>query len=415
MAFLTFQADSGCESFGLSQGLNAPMSWETMKKYTAALRYLLDSQDHHVHLNKDKNEYLLFWATRETDESNKIRKLLNPSKDVDKLRNTYDAPESGKLPPDTSSHYFFLLGLCRHPAAEDRISVRLWVKVPLKIAQQNITSYFKDLEIVHDEHFKSLSLPLILLSTFPVRKKVIKNDKKDYKNPHLGKLNAAILKAVFQGTPFPKELLTTLITRLRQDFEPDKPESDDKDAWEVYWTYHRITYARTAFLKAFLLRTNTISSERKPTTMLNSDNKDIAYNLGRLFSVLECIQEEALFSDDKRKLDKTIRNKYLTTFSQTPSMVFASALRNSDIYAQKLQANGWFKILNKLDSDKQAIIDNLPDSCLPTILTLEEQALFFIGYYHERHSLLEWRKKRKETPIDESNEIDGLNSEVSDE
>lgn len=106
---------------------------------------------------------------------------------------------------------------------------------------------------------------------------------------------------------------------------------------------------------------------------LNEDAKSVPYQLGRLFSVLEKIQEEA-----NPGINSTIKDKFFNAAAATPAIIFANLLNLSEKHMRKL--DGGKKVnLNKL---KLSIIDKLPEQ-LPARLTLPEQGSFQLGYYHQ--------------------------------
>jgi CRISPR-associated protein Csd1 len=69
--------------------------------------------------------------------------------------------------------------------------------------------------------------------------------------------------------------------------------------------------------------------------------------------------------------------------------VFPRLLRLSVHHAAKASSGGrdpWVEIV------KSRIIDQLPPAQLPRTLSLEDQGLFAIGYYHQRQSFFTPRK-----------------------
>ena len=66
---------------------------------------------------------------------------------------------------------------------------------------------------------------------------------------------------------------------------------------------------------------------------LNKDNKDIGYLLGRLFAVLEKIQEDA----SPGGINATIRDKFYSSASATPVSVFGGLMRLKNQRAAKIQ------------------------------------------------------------------------------
>ena len=99
---------------------------------------------------------------------------------------------------------------------------------------------------------------------------------------------------------------------------------------------------------------------------LNEESNDIAYVLGRLFFVLEAIQIEA-----NPDIQATIRDRYYNSACGTPASVFPILikLKNSHL---------------KIDCQKG----------FPKRLSLEEQGMFAIGYYHQKQKKYEKREEK---------------------
>ncbi len=114
-------------------------------------------------------------------------------------------------------------------------------------------------------------------------------------------LPESIIKSIFLGTPYPYTLLSACIRRIRA-------ESGDGNA-------ARIT--RIAIIKAFLNRQNV--NDKRMEIMLDKRNTNQGYLCGRLFAVLDRIQEDA-------NGISSIRERYMNAASSTPSSVFATIL-----------------------------------------------------------------------------------------
>lgn len=118
---------------------------------------------------------------------------------------------------------------------------------------------------------------------------------------------------------------------------------------------------------------------------LNENSSNPAYLLGRLFAVLEKVQQEAIPG-----LNATIKDRYFTTACASPATVFPVLLRLSQHHISKA-AYGYVserrieEILDKLDVEENPI---------PNHLDLDEQGVFILGYYHQRADF--YRKRDKE-------------------
>lgn len=140
-----------------------------------------------------------------------------------------------------------------------------------------------------------------------------------------------------------------------------------------------VTRARAAILKAFLNRKHRIynHSMKEITMALNPKNDDVGYVLGRLFALLEIIQER---STQPHKLNSTIRERYYNSLSSSPKIVLPLLMRLKNHHLAKLERG-----LKLWYEGKLAEIMNLLDGKnIPSHLTLEQQCQFAVGYYHQR-------------------------------
>lgn len=108
--------------------------------------------------------------------------------------------------------------------------------------------------------------------------------------------------------------------------------------------------------------------------MLDLSNTHPAYRLGRLFAVLEKIQEEA-----SPGLNATIRDRYYGAASSTPVAVFTTLLRLKNAHLKKLDRPGLAQWFEKLIGE---ILDSVNE--FPSHLSLPDQGRFALGYYHQR-------------------------------
>lgn len=127
-----------------------------------------------------------------------------------------------------------------------------------------------------------------------------------------------------------------------------------------------------AIIKAYLNRIN--DSNKKIDIMLDKSNTNQGYLCGRLFAVLDKIQEDANGIN-------SIRERYMNAASATPASVFATILNLSSHHMEKLANEGRKIFYEKM---KQEIIDKIPAAGFPAHLDLQDQGRFFIGYYHQR-------------------------------
>ena len=107
---------------------------------------------------------------------------------------------------------------------------------------------------------------------------------------------------------------------------------------------------------------------------VNETSTYLPYVLGRLFSVLEEVQEAA-----NPGINTTIKDRYFNSACATPVSAFPTLIKLSQKHLQKLPA-GRAVYYNRQITDLMA---QLPDTGFPARFNLPEQGAFEIGYYHQ--------------------------------
>ena len=107
---------------------------------------------------------------------------------------------------------------------------------------------------------------------------------------------------------------------------------------------------------------------------LDTERREIAYLLGRLFAVLEKAQLDAL-----GKVNATIKDRFFCSASATPASVFPRLLRLSQHHIEKAEY-GYIS-----DRRISEIIEHI--NMFPSHLNLENQGLFAIAYYQQKNAL----------------------------
>lgn len=120
---------------------------------------------------------------------------------------------------------------------------------------------------------------------------------------------------------------------------------------------------------------------------LNTETNDQAYLLGRLFSLLENIQETSAGGT----LNTTIKDQYLNSMCSTPALVIAQLLKLKESHMKKLRRDKP-GLAVKLDQQVMEIMDRI-EIKIPTQLSLEEQAVFMLGYYHQTQKRYERKQE----------------------
>lgn len=355
-------------SWGKAQGANAPVGKHAAFAYTTALNHLLAKDSRQRIQVGDAST--VFWADRETALEDRFADIFDEPPKDDPDRNTralkalFEAPAQGVQPSKDEQTRFFVLGLAPNAA---RIAVRFWQVGTVAAMSANIDRHFRDLDIVHAPFEKShLSLFRLLVSTAA-------QGKTDNIPPNLG---GEVMRSILVGMPYPQTLLQAVIRRICAE-----QSSKDKAGKPI----PNVSYPRAALIKACLNRQLRFSpyEEKELAVSLDSSNTNIGYRLGRLFALLERIQEDA--SGGSGKINSTIRDRFYGAASSTPATVFTTLLRLNQHHMSSLRKEkmGLFverdKLLGQIMDDG---IDGMAG--FPSTLRIQDQGRFAIGYYHQR-------------------------------
>lgn len=368
-------------SYGHEQGDNAPVSELAAFKYTTVLNLFLAGQSNRIQIGDTST---VFWADAsdlmdeyaekianslflsmagennlladtEAEEAKKVGIIL------DRIRKGVNWPEAVK---DISPHLaegvrFNVLGLAPNAA---RLSVRFWLQDDLGKIAENYQRFVKDMAIEPPalQPYPPLWRYLIEVAVLGKRDNVPPNLAGDW------------LRSILTGTRYPMTLLTSVLLRIRSDKE--------------------INALRCSMLRALLVRNfHMCPDKEKPAdktkeapVALDPDNRNKGYLLGRLFAAYEQIQAAAL----GRNVNATIRDKFYGSASVQPRKVF------------HLLSSGSMNHLSKLGKQKPGLKVNLEKAVegilelmkpgndpFPASLAVEDQALFALGYYHQRNAL----------------------------
>lgn len=342
---VSFQVKSGYDSYGKEKGANAPISEKAEFAYTTALNHLLSKDSRNKFM--EGNRTFLFWTSMDDDASRQAEESIfsmfgfndttdDPNRKIEQVRKVFMSIYSGNL-KTSSDDKFYILGLAPNSA---RIAVTYWSEIPLKMFAERMKCHFDDMEI------KGSTKPYFGLHS--ILSAVTLGGKSSEATPNLPE---AIVKSIFEGLPYPHTLFTGCMRRIRAE--------------------QNVFTTRAAIIKAYLNRLN--NYEQKIKVMLDKENTNQGYLCGRLFAVLDKIQEDA------NNLH-SIRERYMNSASATPSAVFATILNLSSHHSENLK-EGSKVYFEKL---KQEIIDKIPSSGFPSHLNLQDQGRFFVGYYHQR-------------------------------
>lgn len=351
-------------SYGKDQSYNAPVSEEAAFKYTTALNYLLSRDSGQSVQIGDATT--VFWAGENSKAESWFGQAVDPGTEIEEhLKNFLSAIRDGRLPDelkDEKDKQFFILGLSPNAG---RISVRFWYPSTVEDVFGKLGEHYARLKIEkqYDKDFDFPGLWWLLKETATL-------GKSENIQPLL---SGELMRSILTGSRYPESLLSAVLSRIRADGHTN--------------------YNRASLTKAILIKNH----NKEVTVSLNKENKEMPYLLGRLFAVLERAQEDAAGG----QLNATIKDKYFGSASATPRAVFPLLFSLFAHWVKKGEHGGSNEFLIG------QIMEDIPDEKFPASMPLEDQGLFFVGYYHQNsdfyktkcehcgHRFSSWEAKEK--------------------
>ncbi len=351
--------DSNSEhSYNKKQSYNSNISEVVAAKYTKALNYLLSDELHKSYIDdmtivhwaqaKDNKEfellmkYMVFDDKLDDEDLNvEIKGIFNHL-----IKGSKADYEKLNIEADTT---YYLAGFVPN---NSRISIKFIYKDKFGKILRNVVQHQKDMFV--EESKKQIPI-------WRIKKELISpKSKKDKISPPL---LTGIFKSIIFDLNYPEQLLDTVVRRVKTDSEDDENN------------FTKLNSTRIGIIKACINRKCRLNKKEEVIKMaLDLKNMEPAYLCGRLFALLEKIQQRA--SNDR--LNKTIKDSYFATACSTPAVVFPKLLMLAQNHLAKLEPQ-YEMFWNK----KIAEVINMLGTDFPQTLTLTEQGIYIIGYYQQ--------------------------------
>ena len=339
-------------SYGNDQSYNSNISELAMRKYTEALNYILKQQAHKIVMD---DITIAFWAMDGGDEhemtfqemlmSQSSRKTADEVNSMLKsllsrgMKTRITTNELKELDEELDGNIdFYIAGLKPNSS---RISIKFLYRKKFLDMLWNLARFQDELQVSEEVRVVSLSW---------IKKECLSPKSNSEKiSPALF---TKLFEAAIYGTNYPYSLLETMVRRVKTD--------------------KFINATRAGVIKAYLTR-----NEKKEEWKVSLDrrNNNQAYLCGRLFAVLENIQNQAAGGG---KLNSTIKDKYFASAAAKPASIFPTLIKLSQHHMKKLN-DGSQIFHTKLVGE----IMNMLENEFPKTLPLMEQGKFMIGYYQQ--------------------------------
>ncbi len=329
------------ESYGLKASRTAPTCRECAEGFTRGLNQLLADERSHIVVG---NTTFVFW-TREEAGFNLMNFMQQPDPaEVGALLESVNKGHRAVVRDTTAFHAATL------SASGGRAVVRDWIDTTVGRAGKSVAKWFALQRIAdpRDEDPQGMQprpLSLFQLAVSTVRK----SDDLPVTTPR------ALFGAALSDTPVPLGIAFQAVRRCRAE--------------------RGVTRPRAALIKLVLLSRDAQPFKENLMVALEVEHPAPAYHCGRLLAVIEEVQKTAL-----PNVNATIVDRYYGAASSTPAIVFGTLLRGAQPHLARLKRDRRGAYVN-LQRGLEDVMGRIGD--WPKTLTLQEQALFSLGYYHQ--------------------------------
>ncbi|MFR1831978.1 MAG: type I-C CRISPR-associated protein Cas8c/Csd1 [Lachnospiraceae bacterium] len=345
-ALVSFNAPA-FESYGKEQSYNASVGEYAAFAYTTALNYLLSQKEWVKQLG---DTTVVFWAENGKEVYQDIFNCMMeaPIDNQRELRGIFEKLSKGaKIEKDglilDETTKFYILGLAPNAA---RLAVRFFYQDSFGNILDHVKAHYERMEMIKPswETREYVGLWSLLQET------VNQNAREKKPVPNMA---SAVLRAILSGARYPANLYSNVMIRIRSE-------------------QGKMTWGRASIIKAYLMK-NCNWKKGEDYVKVNENSAESGYILGRIFAVLEEIQEKA-----NPSINTTIRDRYFNSACTTPAAVFPIIIRLKNSHIRKFDKVGMRIYYENMLTELMGKLD-----VFPRRLTLEEQGQFMLGYYHQ--------------------------------
>ena len=333
------------ESYGLKLSRVAPTCLECGEAFTRAANDLIAGGNTSIAIG---GTTFIFWTRRGVGfDPGTFMRDPDPAQ-VKALLDSVRKGRRGSVDDDTE---FYAAALS---ASGGRAVVRDWIDTTVGSVRERVGRWFDLQRIIdpRDEDPTGVAEPGRPLSLFRLAVSTVR------KADDLPVTTSrALFRCALRGTPLPMEIAFQAVRRNRAE--------------------QGVSRERAALIKLVWLgqpnRERQLAKEQNYMVALDNERPEPAYHCGRLLAVIESVQYAA-----PRQVNATVVDRFYGAASATPAVVFGVLLRDTQPRLAKLDAKsrgGLQKRLMEVCGQIEAF---------PKTLSLEQQALFSLGYYHQR-------------------------------
>jgi CRISPR-associated protein Csd1 len=345
------------ESYGLEASLIAPTCEDCGERFSKGLNYLLNTEKHYLTVGSLK---YVFWTKEESDFN--VRNLLDEPDplEVKSLIESVFSGKKGALSLDINPFYGAAVS-----ASGGRVVFRDWIDTTVGHVRENLAMFFHLGNIIDSGSDIRRPLGIFRLCAAAVF------DVRQHLPAHIPK---SLISFALKGGSLPYWLLGLALERNKAE--------------------NSVPRNRAVLIKLTYLANLNDNTKEDYMVSLEMENKEPAYLCGRLLAVLESIQYHAL-----GKVGATIVDRFYGTASSAPASVFGNLMKGSQAHLSKLRKEKP-GLQHNLQVELQSVLQNLTG--FPKTLGMQGQALFALGYYHQRAAHFSGRKEEPQEVVNDN-------------
>ena len=335
------------ESYGLNASRTGPTCRECAEGFTRAMNNLISGDSTHLYVG---DTTFIFWTY--STGFNLATFLQEPDPQEVKALLQLRSDRNSAAAFDTTPFYAAALS-----ASGGRAVVRDWIDTTVGNAQRNIARWFEMQHITNPRaedpggaNPRPISLWQLADATVPVSRGQRQPTRIPVTTPR------SLFRSALQGTPLPLDIAAKAVQRNRAE--------------------RNVTRARAALIKLVLLSREIHPLKEAYMVGLETENPSPAYHCGRLLAVIDQVQRAAMPG-----VNATVVDRFYGAASSTPAVIFGTLLRGAQPHLSRLKRDNR-GAQQRLERDLEDVIAHIAE--WPATLTLQEQALFSLGYYHQQ-------------------------------
>jgi CRISPR-associated protein Csd1 len=418
VALMSFDKDS-FESYGWDKNQNSPVSPERALAYVLALNDLLRQDKKSKPTRRDfAGIGFIFWL-RNPDDRYSTDMFFPPStKDIQALFNLE------KVNPNPN--HFYMAGVSGNGG---RLRVRYWATDTLPRLLESFTTWHEDIKV--DYPWNDSARPIwpsdVINAIYQRRTSKVKERKKREAPSHLV---LSVLKRMIEGRscPLGYGVLTAALLQLRHPARPEPKTGKKQSSTQKGPLSPPRLRASLGLIRMCIndLRKEGVKAMSKG---LDPECANPAYVYGRLMAVYEDLQGTLAWKLNQSKVNRTVTDRFFSLASTRPSAAFASMVPLGLSHLKKLRGlKDGAKAAYRIEKRITEITGLLNSPCAETSiaggsgskplsanLTLEEQGLFAIGYYHEKAHICEKRRSGSGSSVDDELDSEPIDESETDE